>query len=367
MPIATGSKTYKIAVIPGDGIGPETVGAALEVLEVLQRILGTFKLDYEHLDWSSDRYFAQGKYLPDDWMEVLKPKDAIFFGAVGHPKVPDHISLWELLLPIRQRFQQYANVRPSRMIKGVKSPLANCKPEDLDWVIVRENTEGEYAGQGGRTHISQDWEIGTELAIFSRYAIRRIFHFAFQVAEKRPRKLLTFVTKSNAQRSGMVLWDEVAYEVAKEYPHVTMDKMLVDAMTTRMVFKPASLDTIVATNLHADILSDLAASIAGSIGIAPASSIDPTRKYPSTFESVHGSAPDIAGQGIANPIATMWAAVEMLEWIGEHDAARIWMEAIEEVCAAGTTTPDLGGTENTAGVTEAVKQIIEKRATAKSS
>ncbi|ORY30766.1 tartrate dehydrogenase [Naematelia encephala] len=362
VPNSSEARRYKIAVIPGDGIGPETIGASLEILQALQETLGSFQIEYTHLDWSSDRYFAQGKYLPDDWMTVLKPHDAIFFGAVGHPKVPDHISLWELLLPIRQRFQQYANLRPTRIMRGVDSPLKNISPESLDWMLVRENTEGEYAGQGGRTHIGQPWEVGTELAIFTRQGIERIFRFAYQIAESRSKKHLTFVTKSNAQRSGMVLWDEVAWQIAAEFPHVKTEKMLVDAMTVRMVHKPESLDTIVATNLHADILSDLAAAIAGSIGIAPASSIDPTRQYPSTFESVHGSAPDIAGRGIANPIATMWAGVEMLRWLGEEVAADAWMKAIEDVCAEGVLTPDLGGKEDTRGVTDAIRAKVIKNA-----
>ncbi|OZJ02918.1 putative tartrate dehydrogenase/decarboxylase TtuC' [Bifiguratus adelaidae] len=347
---------YKIAVIPGDGIGKEVIEAALAVLDALASAGGSFVLDYEHFDWSSERFKTTGSYMPDSFLDVLQPKDAIFFGAVGDPTVPDHISLWSLLLPIRQRFQQYANVRPIRVLKGIKSPLADCKPGDLDWVIVRENSEGEYAGQGGRTH--------QELAIFSRHAIRRIFRFAFEVAEKRPRKLLTFVTKSNAQRSGMVLWDEVAYEVAKEYPHVTMDKMLVDAMTTRMVLRPESLDTIVATNLHADILSDLAAALAGSIGIAPTSNLDPTRRAPSMFEPVHGSAPDISGKGIANPIAAFWTAAEMLDWLGEKADAKLLMEAIESVCGRGILTKDLGGSANTAEVTDAVCTAIKESAQA---
>ncbi|KAF7973968.1 hypothetical protein HWV62_13942 [Athelia sp. TMB] len=351
-------KTYKIAVIPGDGIGIEVIASGLSVLETLSNTTGSFKLDLTHFDWSSQKYKQTGSYMPDDFLEVLRPFDAIFFGAVGDPTVPDHISLWSLLLPLRQRYQQYVNLRPVRILRGLSSPLSGCKPGDLDWVIVRENSEGEYAGQGGRTHQGFDWEVGTELAIFSRHGIRRIFRFAFQVAEKRPRKHLTFVTKSNAQRSGMVLWDEVAYEIAAEFPHVTLDKMLVDAMTVRMVLNPSSLDTIVATNLHADILSDLAAALAGSIGIAATSNLDPTRKAPSMFEPVHGSAPDIAGKGVANPVATFWTAAEMLDWLGEADAAKTLMEAIEDVCEQGIKTRDLGGSASTAEVTNAVQEAI---------
>lgn len=244
-------------------------------------------------------------------------------------------------------------------MKGTQSPLRNVKTGDLDWVIVRENSEGEYAGQGGRSHRGQAWETATEVSIFTRHGIERIMRFAFETARSRPRKLLTVVTKSNAQRNGMVLWDEVAAEVAKEFPDVTVDKMLVDAMTVRMVNQPASLDTIVATNLHADILSDLAAGLAGSIGIAPTANLDPTRKTPSMFEPIHGSAFDITGKGVANPVGTFWTASEMLAWLGEKDAADKLMVCVEEVCGKGIVTKDLGGTAKTQEVTDAVCEEIK--------
>lgn len=270
------------------------------------------------------------------------------------PDVPDHISLWGLRLAICQPMQQYANVRPTKIFRGTESPLRNASPGSLDWVIIRENSEGEYAGQGGRSHKGHPWETATEVSIFTRHAVERIMRFAFETAQKRPRKFLTVVTKSNAQRNGMVLWDEVAAEVAKEFPDVTTDKMLVDAMTCRMVLKPESLDTIVATNLHADILSDLAAALAGSIGIAPTSNLDPTREHPSMFEPIHGSAFDITGKGIANPVATFWTAAEMLTWLGEEAAAQRLLECVERVCEKGIKTTDLGGSANTAQVTAAV-------------
>ncbi|KAK6355232.1 hypothetical protein TWF696_004346 [Orbilia brochopaga] len=353
-------RVYKIASIPADGIGPEVISAGITVLQTLSKALGTFDLAIEHFDWSSATYLKTGKYIPDGGHEKLKQFDAILFGAVGAPNVPDHISLWGLRLAICQPFQQYANVRPTRVLRGTQSPLRNCKTGDLDWVIVRENSEGEYAGQGGRSHAGQPWEVATELAIFTRHAVERLLRFAFETARSRPRKLLTFVTKSNAQRNGMVLWDEVCEIVAREFPDVKLDKMLVDAMTVRMVLKPESLDTIVATNLHADILSDLAAALAGSIGIAPTSNLDPTRKNPSMFEPIHGSAFDIAGKGIANPVATFWTAAEMLAWLGEKDAAAALMECVERVCERGITTPDLGGTATTVAVTDAVCQEIER-------
>ncbi|KAI0130513.1 hypothetical protein BJ170DRAFT_317131 [Xylariales sp. AK1849] len=353
------SKCYSIASIPADGIGPEVIDAAIAVLKVLSETLASFQIEFTHYDWSSKTYKETGKYIPDGGLDSLKKHDAILFGAVGAPDVPDHISLWGLRLAICQPFQQYANVRPTKVFRGTQSPLRNCKTGDLDWVIVRENSEGEYAGQGGRSHRGHPWETATEVAIFTRHAVERIMRFAFETAQKRPRKLLTVVTKSNAQRNGMVLWDEVAAEVAKEFPDVTQDKMLVDAMTCRMVLKPESLDTIVATNLQADILSDLAAALAGSIGIAPTSNLDPSRENPSMFEPIHGSAFDITGEGVANPVATFWTSAEMLAWIGEEDASNKLLDAVERVCEKGIVTADLGGQAKTIEVTNAVIDEIK--------
>ncbi|EAW13733.1 putative tartrate dehydrogenase [Aspergillus clavatus NRRL 1] len=353
-------KTYSIAAIPADGIGPEVIDAGITALDAVSKALNTFKLDFTTYDWSTKTYKETGKYMPDDGLEELKKHDAILFGAVGAPDVPDHISLWGLRLAICQPLQQYANVRPTKIFRGTDSPLRRCQPGDLDWVIVRENSEGEYAGQGGRSHVGKPWEIATETAIFSRHGVERIMRFAFETAQKRPRKLLTVVTKSNAQRNGLVLWDEVAKIVAKNFPDVTVDKMLVDAMTARMVLKPESLDTIVATNLHADVLSDLAAALAGSIGIAPTSNLDPTRENPSMFEPIHGSAFDITGKGIANPVATFWTASEMLAWLGEEEASKKLLECVELVCEQGILTPDLGGKATTKEVTQAVIDQISK-------
>ncbi|KAL1960088.1 hypothetical protein VTO42DRAFT_260 [Malbranchea cinnamomea] len=352
---------YKIASIPGDGIGPEVISAGITVLKKLAAVLGTFDLTFETFPWSSDYYKKHGKYLPDDALSTLKKFDAILFGAVGAPDVPDHISLWGLRLAICQPLQQYANVRPTKVFRGTQSPLRGCSVGDLDWVIIRENSEGEYAGQGGRSHAGKPWEVATEVSIFSRHGVERIMRFAFETARSRPKKHLTVVTKSNAQRNGLVMWDEVAAEVAKEFPDVQCDKMLVDAMTTRMVLRPESLDTIVATNLHADILSDLAAALAGSIGIAPTSNLDPTRENPSMFEPIHGSAFDITGKGIANPVATFWTASEMLAWIGEKKAAADLLDCVEAVCEKGIVTPDLGGKSTTEEVTDAVCREIEAR------
>ena len=251
-------------------------------------------------------------------------------------------------------------MRPTKILKGTQSPLRNATHGDLDWVIIRENSEGEYAGQGGRSHRGMPWEVATEVSIFTRHAVERLIRFAFETARTRPKKHITVVTKSNAQRNGMVLWDEVAAEVAKDFPDLTVDKMLVDAMTCRMVLNPKSLDTIVATNLHADILSDLAAALAGSIGIAPTSNLDPTRKNPSMFEPIHGSAFDITGKGVANPVATFWTAAEMLKWLGETSAAETLLDCTEKVCEAGLVTRDLGGKATTKEVTAAVCEQIRK-------
>jgi len=351
-------KTYKIAAIPADGIGPEVIDAGVRVLQALAARDGGFACDVTTYDWGSDYYKKHGRMMPDDGLESLKSHDAIFFGAVGAPDVPDHITLWGLRLPICQGFDQYANVRPTRILPGISAPLRDKGPGDLDWVIVRENSEGEYAGHGGRAHRGLPEEVATETAIFTRVGVTRIMRFAFRLAQARPCKLLTVVTKSNAQRHGMVMWDEIAAEVAAEFPDVSWDKMLVDAMTVRMTLNPESLDTIVATNLHADILSDLAGALAGSLGVAPTANIDPEGRYPSMFEPIHGSAFDITGKGIANPVATFWTACQMLDHLGEADASARLMKAVEEVCAAGITTPDVGGSATTAEVTDAVIDAI---------
>lgn len=350
--------TYKIASIPADGIGPEVIAAGLQALEAVAKRDGSFSFDVTEFDWGSDRFKQTGALMPKDGTEQLKAFDAIFFGAVGAPDVPDYTTLWGLRLPICQGFDQYANVRPIRILPGIASPLANVGSDDLDWVIVRENSEGEYAGMGGRAHRGLPEEVGTEVSVFTRRGVTRIMHYAFKLAQSRLRKHLTVVTKSNAQRHGMVMWDEIAEEVSMEFPSVTWDKMLVDAMTVRMVKSPESLDTIVATNLHADILSDLAGALAGSLGVAPTANIDPERRYPSMFEPIHGSAFDITGKGIANPVATFWTASQMLEHLGEEPAARRLMSAVEKVCADGILTPDVGGTAGTADVTKAVCDAI---------
>jgi len=351
---------HRIAAIPGDGIGGEVIAAGIEVLQALAARDGSFGLDFESFDWGSDYYKAHGVMMPADGLARLKPFDAIYFGAVGAPDVPDHVTLWGLRLAICQSFDQYANVRPTRLLPGIAGPLRDVGPADLDWVIVRENSEGEYAGQGGRSHRGLPEEVATEVAIFTRAGVTRIMRFAFALARSRPRRQLTVVTKSNAQRHGMVLWDEIAAEVAAEFPEVTWDKMLVDAMTMRMTLKPRTLDTVVATNLHADILSDLAAALAGSLGIAPTANLNPERRFPSMFEPIHGAAFDITGRGIASPIGTFWTATMMLDHLGEAAAGQRLMRAVERVTAdPALHTPDLGGRATTRAVTDAVIAAIQ--------
>lgn len=353
-------KRLNIASIPADGIGPAVISAGIEVVQAVCARNGDIDLSFTHFDWGSDYYKQHGVMMPADGLDTLKNFDAIYFGAVGAPDVPDHVTLWGLRLPICQGFDQYANVRPTKIIPGIDSPLRNAGPGDLDWVIVRENSEGEYSGHGGRAHRGMPEEVGTEVAIFTRTGVTRIMRYAFRLARSRPRKFLTVVTKSNAQRHGMVMWDEIAAEVATEFPDVKWDKMLVDAMTVRMTLQPESLDTIVATNLHADILSDLAGALAGSIGVAPTANIDPERRFPSMFEPIHGSAFDITGKGIANPVATFWTGAQMLDHLGLTDEANRLIAAVEQVCANGILTPDVGGTATTRQVTDAVLEVIRQ-------
>ncbi|MGB3416962.1 MAG: tartrate dehydrogenase [Mesorhizobium sp.] len=347
--------SHKIAVIGGDGIGTEVVEAGVKVLEALAALEPDLAFDFERFDWGSDYYRRTGRMMAEDGLEKIKNADAIYFGSVGDPDLPDDITLWGLRLAICQGFDQYANVRPTRLLPGLTGPLRPELGSQIDWVIVRENSEGEYAGVGGRAHRGLPIEVGMDVAVFTRAGIERIARFACDLASSRPRKLLTVVTKSNAQRHGMVLWDEVVREVVRDYPHLTVDWMLVDAMTQRMVNKPGSIDTVLATNLHADILSDLAAALGGSLGIGSTANIDPSRARPSMFEPIHGSAFDIMGKGIANPLGSFWTACLMLEHLGEKAAADHLMSAIETVTARGEhLSPDLGGSANTAEVTDAV-------------
>lgn len=353
-------KTYRIATIPGDGIGKEVVPEGQKVLEAIAQQDKNIKFEFQDFDWGGDYYRKHGMMMPEDGLDALRDKDAILFGSAGDPHIPDHITLWGLRLKICQGFDQYANVRPTRILPGIDAPLKRCTPEQLNWIIVRENSEGEYSGVGGRAHQGHPIEVATDVSMMTRAGVERIMRYAFKLAQSRPRKLLTVVTKSNAQRHAMVMWDEIAVQIAKEFPDVKWDKELVDAATARMVNRPATLDTIVATNLHADILSDLAAALAGSLGIAPTGNIDPERRYPSMFEPIHGSAFDIMGKGLANPIGTFWSVVMLLEHLGEQAAADRLMRAIEAVTANPRLhTRDLGGLATTAQVTAAVCEQLK--------
>ena len=353
-------KRYRIAAIPGDGIGKEVIAAGCLLLQSLEQSGVGCGFEVEDFGWGGDHYRAHGVMMPANGLDALRDKDAILFGSAGDPDIPDHITLWGLRLKICQGFDQYANVRPTRILPGIDAPLKRCRPQDLDWVIVRENSEGEYAGVGGRVHQGHAIEVATDVTVMTRVGVERIIRYAFKLARSRPRKQLTVVTKSNAQRHAMVMWDEIAAQVAGEFTDVSCDKELVDAATARMVNRPASLDTLVATNLHADILSDLAAALAGSLGIAPTANIDPERRYPSMFEPIHGSAFDIMGQGIANPVGTFWSIVLMLEHLGEPAVAARVMRAIEAVTSnPALHTRDLGGNATTAEVTAAVCAAVQ--------
>jgi tartrate dehydrogenase/decarboxylase/D-malate dehydrogenase len=351
-------KTFRIAVIAGDGIGQEVVPAARQVLDAAaaKHQIG---FEYTDFDWGSDYYFHNGRMMPADAIDQLRPFDAILLGAVGHPNIPDNVTLNGLLLPIRRTFDQFANVRPAILYEGVQSPLVGKRARDIDMVVVRENTEGEYAQAGGFVHYNHPDEVATQVSVFTRHGVERVIRFAFDLAMKRKRKRLASITKSNAQGFGMVLWDRVFQKVAREYPKIETESLLVDAAAMNFVRRPESFDVVVASNLFGDILSDLSAIVAGSIGLAASANIDPTRRYPSMFEPVHGSAPDIVGKGIANPLATIASVSMMLEHLGETSAAAAIESAIAQVLADGKVkTPDLGGHGTTRQMTDAVLRAL---------
>lgn len=340
--------TYTISVVPGDGIGNEVVPAALRVLDAVSALHG-FKLAYRHYDWSCETYKATGKMMPDDGIERLRDSDAIFLGAVGFPGVPDHVSLWNLLIPIRREFDQYVNLRPVRLLPGVPCPLANAAQRKIDFWIVRENTEGEYSQVGGRMFAGTEHEFVTQEAIFTRRGTDRILHYAFQLAQRLGRNHVTSATKSNGIYHSMPFWDERFAAVARQYPDVAIDQYHIDILAARFVMSPERFDVVVGSNLFGDILSDLGPGVTGTIAVAPSANINPERKHPSMFEPVHGSAPDIAGKGIANPIGQIWSAAMMLDHLGQAEAAGAIMRAIEGALAADDreVTPDLGGRAGT--------------------
>jgi tartrate dehydrogenase/decarboxylase / D-malate dehydrogenase len=350
-------KTYKIAVIPGDGIGNEVVPEGIRVLDAVAKKAG-IRFDWDSYDWSCERYAATGAMMPADGLERISKHDAIFLGAVGFPSVPDHVSLWGLLIPIRRQFKQYVNLRPVRLMPGIASPLAGRKTGEIDFWIVRENNEGEYSSVGGRFNEGTDDELVIQESIFSRRGVDRILRFAFELAKTRPRKHLTSATKSNGIAITMPYWDERVKAMAARYPEVTTDQYHIDILTAHFVQHPDRFDVVVGSNLFGDILSDLGPAVTGTIGIAPSANLNPEREFPSMFEPVHGSAPDIAGRGIANPIGQIWSGAMMLDHLGHPDAAEAVIAAIESVLTSGPRTRDIGGTASTREVGEAIAAAI---------
>ncbi len=357
--------SYQIAVIAGDGIGQEVMPEGMKALRTLQEMVPDFRMDFEEFPWGSDYYREHGVMMPESGLKTLESFDAIYFGAVGDPpRLPDHITLNGLILPIRKSFQQYACIRPAKLLPGAPCPLVGKTPDDIDFAVVRENTEGEYADAGGMIHRGYPHELAIQTAVFTRTGCKRIIRFAFELARQRNKKRkVTSVTKSNAQKYGMVFWDDIFNEVAAEYPDIETDSNLVDAAAMNFVRRPEVFDVLVASNLFADILTDLGAVIMGGMGFAPSANLNPERTYPSMFESVHGSAPDIKGQGIANPLATIWAGQMMLDFLGEAEAAARLLRALETHVQDGkVSTPDLGGSRSTSEVGDHVCTILRQQA-----
>jgi tartrate dehydrogenase/decarboxylase/D-malate dehydrogenase len=352
-------KTFEIAVIPGDGIGTEVVPEGIAVLEAAGRAFG-FRLNWKAFDWSCETYLRVGKMMPADGLEQLQPFDAIYLGAVGHPKVPDHVSLWGLLIPIRRSFRQYVNLRPVRLFEGIETPLKNWKPGQIDFCIVRENNEGEYSNIGGRLYEGTDEEMAVQQTVFTRRGINRVMRFSFELARNR-KKHVTSATKSNGIIHTMPFWDECFHSMAAEYADVRIDQYHIDILTAHFVRHPDWFDVVVASNLFGDILSDLGPAVVGSIGIAPSANLNPEREYPSMFEPVHGSAPDIAGKGIANPIGQIWSGAMMLRHLGIPEAADAIESAIAKTLArAEVRTPDIGGKSSTKEMGTAIASQLTK-------
>lgn len=351
-------RTHRLSIIPGDGVGREVVPEGLKAVQAAADVTGSFSIETVDYPWSCEYYAQKGVMMEPDALDRLRDSDAIYLGAIGFPGVPDHISLWQMLLPIRQQFDLYVNLRPIRLLPGITGPLRDRGPEDIDFVCVRENTEGEYCGVGGRIRAGTPDEVVMQTAIFTRLGTERVVRYAFELAMARERRLVS-ATKSNALNHSMVFWDEVVNEVAREYPDVELTSTHVDALAARLVLAPHLLDVVVASNLFGDILTDLGGALQGSLGLPPSGNIDPTGRHPSLFEPVHGSAPGRAGQGTANPMAAVWAASMMLDQLGEAEAAALVMGGVEHVALNGPYTKDLGGTARTAEVGDAIATAIK--------
>jgi tartrate dehydrogenase/decarboxylase / D-malate dehydrogenase len=358
-------RNYSIALIPGDGIGVDVIREGKKVLDTVCKIDGGISIQYEEFDWSCEYYLKHGKMMPDNGLEILKNFDSIYLGAVGYPGVPDHVSLWGLLLPIRRQFQQYINIRPVKLLRGIKSPLANRGVEDLDFIVIRENNEGEYSSIGGRMYEGTNMDMAIQNSVFTRHGVERVLRYAFNLANKQgKRKRLTAATKSNGINHTMPFWDEYVQKINKEFPDVITNIIHIDALCAFFVTKPDVFDVVVASNLFGDILTDLGAAIIGGLGIAPSANINPEKNFPSMFEPVHGSAPDISGEGIANPTAAIWCASMMLEHFGENELAKAIMDALQDVLEEGRiVTPDLGGNATTEEFGEQVCRRLRENLT----
>ncbi|WP_264737502.1 tartrate dehydrogenase [Cytobacillus firmus] len=354
---------YSIALIPGDGIGVDVVREGKKVLDAICNLHGGFSLTYKEFDWSCEYYAKHGKMMPEDGLEQLKDFDSIFLGAVGYPGVPDHVSLWGLLLPIRRQFEQYINLRPVKLIKGLDSPLAGKTSEQLDFIVIRENNEGEYSSIGGRMYEGTDLDMAMQTSVFTRKGVERVLRYAFDLADKQGKKKhVTAATKSNGINHTMPFWDEYVERINQEYPQVKSNTVHIDALAAFFVSKPETMDVVVASNLFGDILTDLGAAIVGGLGIAPSANINPEKKYPSMFEPVHGSAPDIAGKGIANPLASIWCISMMLDHLGQKESAKAIIDAMEDVLQEKEVlTPDLGGTATTEQVGDYICKKLKER------
>src|SRR5258706_143374 len=355
-------RTYHLAVIPGDGIGPEVVTESVLTLTSLAAAQGSFHFDIRHFDWGTERYLREGAMMTVNGLTTLEQGrfDGSLLGPIGAPRVPDHITLWGLILPIRQAFDQYVNLRPLRLLPGVHSPLVDKHPQDIDIVCIRENTEGEYAGVGGRVHQGTRDEVAIQSTILNRSGNERIMRYEFEYAKQYGRKKVTSAIKSNSMQFAMVFWDEIFHQVAAEYPDVSHEQQLIDSLAARFVSHPESLDIVVASNLFNDILTDLRAAISDSLRLAPSANLDPQQRYPSLFQAIHNSAPDIADKGIANPLASIWSGQLLLDFLGERETAALLMRAIKEVLANGQAhTPDLGGTATTRQLGEAIREKVQ--------